>query len=110
MKINCRVKNLEAGKVWEDLVYEKINSLEKFLGKTDFKAEAWFEIEKMASRHQKGPFYRAECQIQLLGKSIRSESVSEDLNLAINDVKDELQRKLKEYREKMIEKRRKETK
>lgn len=108
MKIVIKTKNLKLENSLEDLINEKINSLEKFLGKNEFKAEARFEIEKMTSHHQKGPYYRAECQIQLPGKSIRSESVSEDLNLALYDVKDEMQRELKEYREKLTTKRRKE--
>jgi len=68
------------------------------------RAEAWMEVGKETLHHKKGPFFWAECQMRFPGKSIRSTARAENLKLAINEVKDELQRELKEYKEKMMAK------
>jgi len=68
------------------------------------RAEAWMEVGKETLHHKKGPFFWAECQMRFPGKSIRSTARAENLELAVNEVKDELQRELKEYKEKMMAK------
>lgn len=96
MKIIIKTKNIELTPALHQYVEEKINSLEKFLEIV----EAWVEVGKETRHHRKGPFFRAECQMRLPGKSIRSVAVKEDLRLAIDEVKDELQRALKQYKKK----------
>ena len=68
------------------------------------RAEAWMEVGKETLHHKKGPFFWAECQMRFPGKSIRSTARAENLELAVNEVKDELQRELKEYKEKIMAK------
>ena len=68
------------------------------------RAEAWMEVGKETLHHKKGPFFWAECQMRFPGKSIRSTARAENLELAVNEVKDELQRELKEYKEKFMAK------
>ena len=75
-----------------------------FFGKGKPMVEAWMEVGKETLHHKKGPFFWAECQMRFPGKSIRSTARAENLKLAINEVKDELQRELKEYKEKMMAK------
>lgn len=115
MKIIFKTKNIKLTPVLKAEIEEKINSLESFFptkenhndffGKGKPKIEIWFEVEK-ESHHQKGNVFRAEAQLRLPGKSIRSEAVSQDLKTAINEVKDELQREIKQYK-KLIKKRKK---
>ncbi len=116
MKIIIRTKKIELNQELKDYINEKINSLEKFLkilqdkekyfdkffGKGKPRVEAWVEVEKTTLHHKKGPVFRAECQLRLPGQSIRAEAVSEDLRLAINEVKDKLQREFKQYKEKSL--------
>ncbi|MDP1538850.1 MAG: ribosome-associated translation inhibitor RaiA [bacterium] len=108
MKIVIKTKNLKLDRSLENFIEEKINDLEKyfdsFFGKGKPKVEAWVEIGKETMHHKKGPFFRTECQIQLPRKDIRAESISENLYLSINEVKDELQRELKNYKNKMTAK------
>ena len=113
MKIVIKTANVKLTSVLKKYIAEKINSLEKFLktfqnrkkyffegGKP--RIEAWIEIGKESFHHQKGKVFRAECQMRLPGKSVRSEAISKNLRQAINEVKDELQRELKQYKEKII--------
>jgi len=119
MKITIRSKKIKLNKALEEFIEEKIGSLDKFLGKSQvsgyrrvlakFKkpsVKARVEIEKTTQHHKKGPYFRAEGQLYLGGKSvsIRAESKNEDLRQAIVEVKDELQRELKKYKEKRSDK------
>lgn len=125
MKIIIKTKNLKLNRALEDFIQEKINDLEKFskilydkekyffspaqiskklgVGKGGKpKVEAWVEIGKTTLHHRKGPIFWAECQMRFPGRSLRSTARSKDLRLAITEVKDELQRQLKQYRNKLI--------
>jgi len=117
VKINILTKNIKLTPALKDFIEEKINPLEKFakilynekyfnhfFRKGKPRVEAWIEIGKETLRHKKGPFFYAECQMKFPKKSIRSTARAENLKLAINEVKDELQRELKEYKEKIMAK------
>jgi len=123
MKIIIKTTNLKLSQALKNFIEEKINSLEKFSffgspaqipplskkerdweGKGKPRVEAWVEIGKTTSHHQKGPYFLAECQMRFPKKSLRSVAESEDLRQAITEVKDELQRELKEYKEKLTAK------
>jgi ribosomal subunit interface protein len=114
MKINILTKNLKLTLALRNFIEEKINSLEKFVkvlynekyydhffGKGKPRVEAWVEIGKETLHHQKGPFFRAECQMRFPKKSLRSIAKRENLKLAITEVKDEFERQLKQYKEKL---------
>jgi len=100
MKIVIKATNIKLTSALRQYIEEKINSLEKFLEIV----KVWVEVGKETRHHRKGPFFRAECQMRLPKKSIRSVAVKEDLRLAVDEVKDELQRELKEYKKKMMAK------
>ena len=114
MKINILTKNIKLTPALKDFIEEKINSLEKFskilysekyfnhfFGKGKPRVEAWVEIAKTTLHHKKGPIFLAECQMRFPRRSLRSTASSKDLRLAIDEVKDELQRQLKQYRNKL---------
>lgn len=114
MKIVIKTENIKLNRALENFIEEKINSLEKFAEifqekkyfngfyeKGKPRIEAWVEIGKISSHHRKGPIFWAECQMRLPGKSLRSTAKLSDLRLAITEVKDELQRQLKQYRNKL---------
>lgn len=116
MKIVIKTKNLKLDRVLRQYIREKLNSLEKFskilqnkqkyfnsfYGKGKPRVEAWVEVGKTTLHHRKGKVFRAECQMRLPGKSIRSTARRKNLRLAISQVKDELQRQLKQYKNKIM--------
>lgn len=112
MKINIKTTNIsldEALRVWTET---RMGELEKFLGgfgPGDFsekgfkeKVEVWVEIGKTSKHHLKGDVFRAEAQLHLPKKSLRAEAIHEDLRMAINLVKDELEGEIKKYRGRRI--------
>jgi ribosomal subunit interface protein len=130
MKIIIKTTNLKLTPLLKDFIEEKLNGLEKFLNilqsekyfnhlperserwrrantlrlfkKGKPKIEVWVEIGKTTSHHKKGLIFWAEYQMRLPGKSIRVTAQSEDLKSAINEVKDELKRELKQYKNKLM--------
>lgn len=118
MKIVIKTKDIKLDRALEEFVEKKINDLEKFAnvlqgeeyfdgyyGKGKPKVEAWVEIGRATTHHKKGPYFYAECQMHFPGRSLRATSNHFDLRLALTEVKDEMQRQLKQYKEKAIAKR-----
>lgn len=115
MKIIVKTKNIKLNRVLLQYIEEKLGSLEKFLeiiydkekyfngyfGKGKPRLEMWLEIGKENQHHRKGLVFRAEAQLRLPKESIRAEAVAKNLRQAITEVKDELQRGLKQYKEKL---------
>lgn len=99
MKIDIKGTNMELTEAIKDYVIEKIGSLEKFF---DNIIEARVDVGKTSNHHQKGDVFRAEVNLQVPEIGIlRAEAIREDLYMAVNEVKDDLQRQLKKYKEKM---------
>ena len=96
IKINpTNIKLDDALVVW---VQDKIGGLEKFLKKIDPEAvEMSVEIGKPSEHHHKGLVWYAEANLKLPGRLLRATNTNKDLRLAINQVKDELQRQIKKY-------------
>lgn len=113
MKIIIRTKFIALNAALKDFIAEKFNNLEKFseiFGEKYFnnysrkgkpRTEIWIEIEKTTKHHQKGPFFRTECQARLPGKSLRAEALSKDLRLSIVEAREEMERQLKQYKNKL---------
>jgi len=117
MKIIIKTTNLKLNKELSQYIEEKLNPLEKFskilynekyydhfFSKGKPRVEAWVEIGKETKHHKKGPFFWAECQMRFPKRTLRSIAESDNIKQAITEVKDELQRELKQYKEKLISK------
>lgn len=109
MKINIKATNLKLTLTLREYIEEKIGGLEKFVHRIKAKSsskkgkppiEAWVEVGRTTYHHHKGRIFRAECQIKFPGKSIRAESTRKNIHLAIDEVKEELQREIRRYTEK----------
>jgi putative sigma-54 modulation protein len=111
MKVVIKATGIKLTKELREFIEKEMNSLEKFaegifgqdyydgfFGKGKPRAEAHFEVAK-----QKG-FYYAECNLNFPKRLIRSESLKKNLKSAIYEVKDELQREIKKYKEKFFSK------
>lgn len=70
----------------------------KLSGKRD-PIEIRVEIGKPSQHHKHGNVYYAEVNVDLLGIVLRAESMQWDVHRAIDEVKDEMQRELKKYKE-----------
>ncbi len=98
MQIDIKSKNMKLTEAIKNYVNEKIGGLEKFY---DNILVARVEVGLTTNHHQKGDIFRAEANLEVPQKHIlRAESEKEDLYMAINEVKDDLQRQIKKFKEK----------
>ena len=86
MNIIIKTTNIqidESLKQWVEMRLKKLEKLEKSLKEKD--VEIFVEIGKTTKGQRKGEIFRAEAQIRLPGKSIRVESVTNDLRKSVNE-------------------------
>jgi ribosomal subunit interface protein len=115
MEIRIRTKNMELTSHLEKYTKNKLTKVKKFLpnllkkqAKDKDKAgegikervEMDLEIEKITKGQNKGPVYRVEAQMFLPGTSLRAEDTSTSPKEAVSEVRYELQRQVKEYKQK----------
>ena len=91
MEIITKAENLKLTPTLKRFIKRKISDLEKF-----GKGIARVEVGRTSFHHKKGLVFQAICQI----KNLRVEAQSTDLRKAITKVKDQMQVRLKKYKEK----------
>ncbi len=107
MKLILYGKNLDLTPSVKAFVEEKIGSVSKFLKPAeDNLAEARVEIAKPSKHHRSGFIYRAEVNLKIGSRLFRAEAEHMDLHTAIDLARDEIERQIKEYKEKSREARR----
>ena len=107
MKINLKYTNIDSSPALETYIDTKIGELDKFIN-VDASSmdggratvEAFVELGKVTKGQNKGDVYRAEVQLRMPGSPIRAEATELGMHLAIDKVKDDLQRQLRRYKEK----------
>ena len=102
MKYNIRGKKIEVTDAIRDYMASKIERLEKYLDDND-------EAEAKAVVSTKGKEQKVEVTIWSGKYNIRAEESSDDLYAAMDLVIDKLERQFKKYKDKINDKRRKET-
>lgn len=107
MKTHIKTKNMEMTEAIDSYISTKTSELEKFINQPLESVEAWVEVGKNTNHHKNGEVFEATIDIKMPGKVFRAKEAKEDLYVAINEVKDELQREIRKYKEKQISKKRK---
>ncbi len=101
MRINIKTTNFSLTPAIQTYLEEKLNSLKKLLP-NDESISANVELGKTTKHHQKGDIFKAEVNLVLPNRLLRVVAQEWDLRVAIDSVKDELQRKIKDNKEKNI--------
>ena len=99
MNIKIKTTNFGLTPAIQTYVEEKIGSLEKLLP-NDSSISADVEIGKTTNHHNKGDIFKAEVNLVISGRLRRAVAEEWDLRVAIDKVKDELQREIKSSKEK----------
>ncbi|MDP3014965.1 MAG: ribosome-associated translation inhibitor RaiA [bacterium] len=108
MKINIKATNLELTPPIREYIENKIGSLNRFLKRFENKSEVevFVEIARTTKHHRHGNVLYAEATVPIGKKILRAEHFDWDIRVAIDKVKDKLQKEIKKYKEKKIVKRR----
>ncbi len=107
MKIILHGKNLDLTPSVKAFVEGKIDSISKFLKPAESSlAEARVEIAKPSKHHRSGFVYYAEVNLKIGSRFFRAVAEHLDLHTAIDLARDEIERQIKEYKERSREARR----
>ena len=103
MKIIIKGKNIKLSPSVNQYIEEKIGGLKKFLKKFNPELiEARVEIGKITRGQRQGDIFRAEVNLNINGKLLRVAKTEESLPAAIDLVKDDLAKEIKDYKDKRI--------
>lgn len=114
MEVNIRAKNIELTPHLKEYAEKKLLSACRFIspllkkeigdkeqvGREVGRVVLEVEIEKVTGEG-KGRIFRTEVQMILPGRVIKAEDVAETVKASIDEVKNELQRQVKEYKERI---------
>jgi putative sigma-54 modulation protein len=101
MKSVIKSKNFEITSSVENYLQKKIDSLKKFFG--DFNEElikAEIEVGRSTRHHKTGDVFRAEINLSIGGQLFRAESERDDIFVAIDEVRDDLEREIQKFKTK----------
>lgn len=107
MNIVIKGTNLELHEDLKAYAEEKYGGLKKFMEDIDLggnRVLARVELAKTTQHHQQGDIYRAEVNLELPKKTLRSVVESDDIYKAMDGVKDDLRIMINEYKTERIEK------
>lgn len=106
MHVKIKATKVELTPGIKDYVQDKMDMLEKYLGKIDA-LNCEVELAMAVGNQNSGKIYRAEVNLEVPGELLRVEKTEEELFKAIDKVKDHLVRSIKRYKEKRMDKKRK---
>ncbi len=105
MRINIKATKIKLTPEIKDYVQEKMDMLEKYLGDIQV-LNCDIEVGMSIGGQNSGEIYRAEANLELPGELLRVEKTEKELFKAIDKVKDHLTRSIRRYKEKRIDRRR----
>ena len=96
MKILIKATNFDLTPNIESQINEKLGSIAKFIPEGTEPLE--MRVEVGLTSHGSGDSFRAEANLRIHSDILRSEATGKDVFMAINEVKDQLQRIVKRYK------------
>lgn len=107
MEIHIYKKQIELLPEAEQYIEKKVGSLDKFLQRFEGKGEimADVEVSRTTEHHIHGQVYYAEITMHLPNKTLRAEHYDENIEKAIDGVKNKIKAEIMKYRDTHILKR-----
>lgn len=107
MTLDLYAKNLDLTPSIKVFIEEKVGSISKFLKPSENGlAKARVEVSRPSKHHKSGPVYYAEINLEIGSRFFRAVVEHIDLRTAIDFARDEIERQIKESKEKMRDARR----
>ncbi len=120
MEVIIKSRNIEINSHLKEYAQKKLRSACRFLPnllekETEDKEEVGKEVDRIilnveiekVTGEEKGRIFRTEAQMQLPGKTLKAEDTAETIKASIDEVKYELERQIKDYKDKMETKKKK---
>ena len=93
MNINTKATSVSMSPAISDYLDKRLEKIATIVG-DDTSVQCDVELARSSSRHQKGDVFRAEIHIVGAGRNVYASSEKQDLYAAIDEVRDEIIRKL----------------
>ena len=104
MKIDrIKATGIELTDAISAVVVKELAALDPMIVRFGPPASAQVEVGKTTQHHNKGPFFRAEINLQVPNRALRAESEHEDLYVAIRDAAQKLFMELAKEKDRHIE-------
>ncbi len=100
MRISIKATNIDLTEALRLYVTERVESVQKLTTVSEESLHAAVEIGKTTHHHKQGDVFRAEVNFHVAHTLIRVVAVKDDLYAAIDEMRDELARKLSSYKDK----------
>lgn len=100
---NIKGTNMDLTEAIKDYATKKVEALQKYLADFD-PIDVTIEVGQTTRGQNKGPIFRAEVNLTIPGTLLRAEETAEDLYAAIDLVKDQLQRQIVDFKNKLSDK------
>lgn len=95
MKQKIKATNITLTPEISEYLNKRLLGIEKLLSPNDGSVFMEVELGKTTAHHQTGNIFRAEVNLQVSGKLLRAVSEKDDLNTAIDEVREEITRELR---------------
>lgn len=99
LNTNFKTKNIEIDEETKEYLVKRIKKFEKFIDEETSPALADIELEKRSGQ-QTGRIFRAEVNLKIGDRYLRAEEEAENIREAIDAMKDEMIRELRDSKEK----------
>ena len=100
LKSHIRGNQVSLTPAIEEYIAKKSAAFEKYINPSDTSASLYVEVGKVTEHHKQGDIFRAEFNLHIAGRQLRSEAEAPDLNTAIDQAKDELVEELRTTKDK----------
>ncbi len=92
MHINLKATNIELTDTIREYTENEVNSLDKFIHADPATVMANVEVGKTTQHHKSGEVYRAEINLTIGSRKLRTVSEKTDLRTAVDDAKAQMAR------------------
>jgi ribosomal subunit interface protein len=104
MKIDrIKATGIELTDAISAVVVKELDALDPMVARFGPPVSAQVEVGKTTQHHNKGPFFRAEINLQIPNRMLRAESEHEDLYVAIRDAAKTLYMELAKEKDRHVE-------
>ncbi len=98
MRITIKGTGIELSPEITDYVEKRLESILKFEDSSDPSSRCEVEVGRTTRHHQSGDIYYAEVNLHIPGENLRATAEAASLNAAIDAVKDEVQKELRQLK------------
>ena len=98
MRITIKGTGIELSPEITDYVEKRLESIFKFEDSSDPSSRCEVEVGRTTRHHQSGDIYYAEVNLHIPGENLRATEEAATLNAAVDAVKDEIQRELRQLK------------